>query len=179
MSLIKEGDKLPSIVFHTRVRDESIGGDNPFRWQDKTTEDVFKGKTVVLIGLPGAFTPTCSDNHLPGFDHLAQTMFDYNVDEILCTSVNDAFVMFRWGKALGVNNVNMLPDGNGEFAKAIGTLVSMEDIGFGYRSWRYSMLVVDGVVEKFFLEPHMADMSPEDPFEVSDAPTMLLYLKTR
>lgn len=177
MSLIKEGDKLPHIVFHTRVRDESIGGDNPFRWQDKTTEEIFGGKSVVLIGLPGAFTPTCSDNHLPGFEAAAADLYKTGVDEIICTSVNDAFVMFRWGKAIGVNEVQMLPDGNGEFAQAIGTLVSMEDIGFGKRSWRYSMYVVDGVVKRFFLEPHMADMSPEDPFEVSDAGTMADFLK--
>ncbi|MBT9099010.1 peroxiredoxin [Methylovulum psychrotolerans] len=168
---------VPHVVFKTRVRDESIGGDNPFRWQDVSTDDIFKGKRVVVLALPGAFTPTCSSTHLPGFEAQYQAILDQGVDEVYCLSVNDAFTMFQWGKHLGIQQVKMLPDGNGDFTRGMGMLVKKENVGFGYRSWRYAMLVDDLNIVKVFSEPGQADNYPEDPFTVSDAGTMLAYLQ--
>jgi peroxiredoxin len=170
-------DKVPHVVFKTRVRDESIGGDNPYRWEDKTTEDLFAGKKVVVFSLPGAFTPTCSSNHLPRYDELYDEFKAQGVDSIICVSVNDAFVMFKWGKEQGNQNIFLLPDGTGEFTRKMGMLVDKSNIGFGMRSWRYSMLVNDGTIEKMFVEPDFDDNCPTDPFEVSDADTMLAYMK--
>jgi len=170
---------VPNTVFKTRVRDESIGGDNPFRWQDVDSKDIFKGKTIVMFGLPGAFTPTCSSAHLPGYEAKYLDIIGQDVDEVYCLSVNDAFTMFQWGKNLGIEQVKLLPDGNGDFTRGMGMLVRKENLGFGYRSWRYSMLVEDGEIVKLLSEPGKADNHPEDPFEVSDADTMLEYLKQR
>lgn len=168
---------VPEIVFKTRVRDESIGGDNPFRWQDVTTNDIFKGKKVVVFALPGAYTPTCSSTHLPGFDEKYQALIDQGVDEVFCLSVNDAFTMFQWSKHLGVAKVKMLPDGNGDFSRMMGMLVKKENLGFGMRSWRYSMVVEDKRIIKLFSEPGKSNNCPDDPFSVSDVDTMLEYLK--
>jgi thioredoxin-dependent peroxiredoxin len=170
-------EKVPSVVFKTRVRDESVGGPNPFRWQDVTSEEIFNGKRVVIFSLPGAFTPTCSSTHLPRYEELYEEIKAQGVDEIYCVSVNDAFVMFQWGKNIGAQNVKLLPDGNGEFTRKMGMLVEKSNLGFGMRSWRYSMVVKDGVVEKVFAEPGYSDNCETDPFEVSDADTMLAYLK--
>lgn len=170
---------VPDVVFKTRVRDESIGGDNPFRWQDVSTDDIFKGKKIVLFALPGAFTPTCSSTHLPGFDAKYQDIIAQGIDDVYCLSVNDAFTMFQWSKHLGVKQVKMLPDGNGDFTRAMGMLVKKENLGFGYRSWRYSMLVDDKKIVQLFSEPGKCDNCPDDPFEVSDAGTLLNYLKQR
>jgi thioredoxin-dependent peroxiredoxin len=171
-------DRVPSVIFKTRVRDESVGGPNPFRWQDRTTEEIFGGKRIVLFALPGAFTPTCSSTHLPRYEELYEQFKASGVDEIICLSVNDAFVMFQWGKNLGAKNVSLLPDGNGEFTRKMGMLVEKSNLGFGMRSWRYSMVVEDGKIEKMFVEPDYGDNCPSDPFEVSDADTMLNYLKS-
>ena len=170
-------EKVPSVVFKTRVRDESVPGPNPFRWEDKTTEDIFAGKKVVVFSLPGAFTPTCSSNHLPRYEELYDQFKAQGVDQIICISVNDAFVMFQWCKQIGAKNVFLLPDGSGEFTRKMGMLVDKSNLGFGYRSWRYSMVVNDGTIEKMFVEPNFGDNCPIDPFEVSDADTMLAYLK--
>ncbi|MDQ5955064.1 MAG: thioredoxin-dependent peroxiredoxin [Patescibacteria group bacterium] len=172
-------EKVPHVVFKTRVRDESLGGENPYRWQDRTTEDFFTGKKVVLFGLPGAFTPTCSSTHLPGYERHYDDFKKLGIDEVLCLSVNDAFVMFQWGKQQGVEHVYLLPDGNGDFTRGMNMLVKKENLGFGERSWRYSMYVEDGVIQKLFIEPGFADNCAEDPFEVSDAETMLTYLRGR
>lgn len=169
--------RVPEVTFKTRVRDESVGGSNPYRWQDLTTSEIFDGKKVVVFSLPGAFTPTCSSNHLPRYEELYDEFKAQGVDEIICVSVNDAFVMFQWGKQIGANNVFLLPDGNGEFTRKMGMLVSKDNLGFGMRSWRYSMFVNDGNIEKMFVEPNYGDNCPTDPFEVSDADTMLAYLK--
>ncbi|WP_341325637.1 peroxiredoxin [Methylotuvimicrobium sp. KM2] len=169
---------VPNVVFKTRVRDESIGGDNPFRWQDVSSDDIFKGKKIVLFSLPGAFTPTCSSTHLPGYEAKYQDIIDQGVDDVYCLSVNDAFTMFQWSKHLGIEHVKMLPDGNGDFTRLMGMLVKKENLGFGYRSWRYSMLVEDGKIVKLFSEPGFSDNYPDDPFTVSDADTMLDYLKS-
>jgi len=156
----REGNKVPQVTFRTRDNHE---------WVDVSTDDVFKGKTVVVFALPGAFTPTCSSTHVPRYNQLAPVMKQNGVDEVICVSVNDAFVMNEWQKEQNAFNIRFLPDGNGEFARGMGMLVEKEDIGFGDRSWRYSMLVKDGVIEKMFIEPDV----PGDPFEVSDADTML------
>jgi peroxiredoxin len=169
--------RVPQVTFKTRVRDESVPGPNPYRWLDLTTDDIFKGRKVVLFALPGAFTPTCSSNHLPRYEELHDEFRALGVDQIVCLSVNDAFVMFQWGKAVGANHVFLLPDGNGEFTRKMGMLVDKSNLGFGLRSWRYSMLVNDGRIEKIFVEPDFGDNCPIDPFEVSDADTMLAYLK--
>jgi glutaredoxin-like protein len=163
MNPIKEGSKVPQVTFRTRQ-----GGD----WKNVTTDEVFKGKTVVVFSLPGAFTPTCSSTHLPRYNELAPAFFAHGVDTIACVSVNDAFVMNEWARTQECGNVTLLPDGNGEFTEGMGLLVDKSDLGFGKRSWRYSMLVKDGVVEKLFIEPQ----KPGDPFEVSDADTMLKHV---
>ena len=168
---------VPNVVFKTRVRDEKIGGENPFRWQDVTSADIFAGKKVIIVALPGAFTPTCSSTHLPGFEAKYAEFKALGIDEIYCLSVNDAFTMFQWGKNLGVSNVKMLPDGNGDFTRGMGMLVKKENLGFGDRSWRYAMLVDNHKIVQVFAEAGKADNYGEDPFEVSDAETMLNYLK--
>ncbi|MFM2303617.1 MAG: hypothetical protein RLZZ135_1027 [Cyanobacteriota bacterium] len=170
-------DRVPDVVFKTRVRDESIGGDNPFKWQDVSSKDIFAGKKVVVFSLPGAFTPTCSTSHLPRYEELYNEFKALGVDEIYCLSVNDAFVMYQWGLKQGAKNVKLLPDGNGDFSKAMGMLVDKSNLGFGKRSWRYAMVVNDYKVEKVFSEEGFIDNCPTDPFEVSDADTMLAYLK--
>ena len=159
----KEGQRVPAAKFKTRKDSE---------WVELSSDDVFSGKTVVVFSLPGAFTPTCSSAHVPRYDQLAPALKQHGVDEIICMSVNDAFVMDEWALSQHVKNVKFLPDGNGEFTKGMGLLVGKEDLGFGPRSWRYSMLVKDGVIEKMFIEPQ----EPGDPYHVSDADTMLEYI---
>ncbi len=174
-----QGQQLPDIVFKTRVRDESIGGPNPFRWQDMSTADFFKGKRVAVFSLPGAFTPTCSSKQCPSYDLAFDEMKKLGIDEVYCISVNDAFAMFQWAKNLNVKNVRMIPDGSGHFTRRMGMLINKEHLGFGYRSWRYSMVVNDGVVEKWFQEPGINDVgSDSDPYEVTDPDTMIAYLKS-
>jgi glutaredoxin-like protein len=163
MTESREGKRVPNVTFRTRVN-----GD----WHDVTTDEIFKGKTVVVFSLPGAFTPTCSSTHVPGYNELAPAFFANGVDRIVCISVNDAFVMNEWAADQGADNILFLPDGNGEFTAGMGMLVDKGELGFGKRSWRYSMLVRDGIVEKMFVEPQ----KPGDPFEVSDAATMLAYI---
>ena len=158
-----EGKRVPNTSFPVRV-----GND----WKTLTTDDLFKGKTVVVFSLPGAFTPTCSSTHLPRYNELAPAFKANGVDSILCVSVNDTFVMNEWAKDQESNNLVMIPDGNCEFTEGMGMLVDKAALGFGKRSWRYSMLVKDGVVEKMFIEPEVEG----DPFEVSDADTMLNYI---
>jgi len=168
---------VPDVIFKTRVRDESVGGDNPFRWQDVSTDDIFKGKKVVVLALPGAFTPTCSSRHLPGYDANYQQLIDLGIDEVYCLSVNDAFVMYQWAQHLGIKHVKMLPDGNGDFTRAMGMLMKKENLGFGYRSWRYSMLVDDKKIIQLFSEPGRVDNCADDPFTASDVDTLLNYLQ--
>lgn len=179
MSHMLIDQKVPQVIFKTRVRDESIPGDNPFRWQDLSTNEIFAGKKVVLFSLPGAFTPTCSSTHLPGYEAKYAEIKALDIDQVICLSVNDAFVMKQWGDKLGTKNVFMLPDGNAEFTRKMGMLVKKENLGFGDRSWRYSMYVENGIIKKLFAEKGFMDNCPDDPFEVSDVDTMLEFLKTR
>jgi peroxiredoxin len=170
-------ETVPQVTFKTRVRDESVPGPNPFRWQDLTSKEIFAGKRVVIFSLPGAFTPTCSTSHLPRYEELYSEFKALGIDEVICISVNDAFVMYQWGQHQKVKNVFLLPDGNGEFTRKIGMLVDKSNLGFGLRSWRYAAVVNDSKIEKIFIEPGYADNAPSDPFEVSDADTVLAYLK--
>lgn len=141
-------------------------------WKDLSTESIFKGKRVIVHALPGAFTPTCSTSHLPRYDELYNTFKEEGIDEVYCLSVNDTFVMNAWLSELNIKNVKALPDGTGAFTESLGMLVNKDDLGFGDRSWRYSMIVNDGVIEKSFIEEEI----PGDPFNVSDADTMLEYI---
>ena len=162
----REGQRVPQVAFRTRANGE---------WKTVTTDEIFKGRTVVVFSLPGAFTPTCSSTHLPRYNELAPAFRANGVDEIVCLSVNDGFVMSEWAKDQEAANVRLLPDGNGEFTEKMGMLVDKADLGFGKRSWRYSMLVKDGVIRKMFVEPQKAG----DPFEVSDADTMLAWINPK
>jgi len=168
---------VPNVTLKTRIRDEAVEGPNPYRWEDLSTAEYFKDRSVVVFSLPGAFTPTCSTSHLPRYDELHSEFKANGVDEIACVSVNDAFVMHKWGVDQGNENITLLPDGSGTFTKEMGMLVKKDNLGFGERSWRYSMLVVNGEVVKLFSEPGFSHDCPTDPFEVSDADTMLSYLK--
>ena len=170
---------VPSVTFKTRVRNDALGGPNPFEWKDLSSDEIFKGKNVVVFSLPGAFTPTCSTSHLPRYEELYADFQAQGVDAVVCISVNDAFVMYQWGKSQNAKNVFLLPDGNGEFTRKMGMLVDKDNLGFGQRSWRYSMYVEDGEIRQVFAEPGFSDNCPTDPFEVSDADTMLNYLKGR
>lgn len=159
----REGQHVPDVTFRTRQ-----GAD----WVNRTSKEIFADRTVIVFSLPGAFTPTCSSTHVPRYNQLAGTFRQHGVDEIVCMSVNDAFVMNEWQENQNAWDITFIPDGNGEFADRMGLLVGKEDIGFGRRSWRYSMLVRNGVIEKMFIEPE----EPGDPFKVSDADTMLAWL---
>jgi glutaredoxin-like protein len=163
MFVNREGQTVPQVTFRTR-RDHE--------WVDVTTDELFAGKTVIVFALPGAFTPTCSSTHVPRYNQLAPLFHKHGVDDIVCVSVNDAFVMNEWRKEQNAENLTFLPDGNGDFSRGMGMLVAKNELGFGDRSWRYSMLVRDGVIDKMFIEPEVEG----DPFGVSDADTMLGYL---
>jgi glutaredoxin-like protein len=159
----KVGESVPKVSWPTRVGEE---------WKTLTTDALFSNKKVIVFSLPGAFTPTCSSTHLPRYNQLAGVFKKLGVDDIVCMSVNDTFVMNSWLADQEAENITVVPDGNGQFTDGMGMLVDKSDIGFGKRSWRYSMLVENGVVKKMFIEPNQ----PGDPFEVSDADTMLDYL---
>lgn len=159
----REGQRIPEVTFRTRHGDA---------WRNVSSAEIFGGKTVVVFGLPGAFTPTCSSQHVPRYNELQPMLAAHGVDDVVCISVNDAFVMNAWQEDQGADRIRFIPDGNGEFTEKLGLLVDKADLGFGKRSWRYSMLVRDGVIDKMFIEPD----KPGDPFEVSDADTMLGYV---
>ncbi len=172
------GNRVPDVVFKTRVRDESVEGPNPFRWQDLPTSEVFAGRRVVVFGLPGAFTPTCSNEQCPAFDLHYDDLRTAGADEVYCITVNDAFVVFQWAKQLGVKNIKFLPDGSGQFTRRMGMLINKEHLGFGYRSWRYAMVVNDGVIEQWFEEPGINDEGADaDPYTVSSPDGVLAWLK--
>lgn len=163
MSHRQEGQRVPEATF--RIHEDGA-------WRDLTTGELFGGKRVILFALPGAFTPTCSSAHLPRYEELTPVFREQGIDEVVCLSVNDAFVMNAWARDQGIRRVRMIPDGNGEFSEGMGMLVDKRELGFGPRSWRYAMLVDDGVIEKLLVEPEQ----PGDPYEVSDADTMLRHV---
>lgn len=170
--MIYEGQKIPPL---TLVQRDGITG----TFEEATTQSLFEGKRVILFALPGAFTPTCSSTHLPGYDKKYRNLCakKNNVDEVYCLSVNDGFVMNAWFEDQGVKNVKPLADGSAEFTVAVGMKVQKDNVGFGSRSWRYSCVIDDGVVEKVFIEDGFGNNAGTDPFEVSDADTMLDYIK--
>lgn len=175
---MQKGSKIPNVTFHTRVRDESVGGANPYRWQDMTSADYFKGKRVVLFSLPGAFTPTCSTYQLPGFEENFDTFKAKGIDEIYCLSVNDSFVMNKWAEAQGIKNVKVIPDGSGAFTKGMGMLVAKDNLGFGARSWRYAAIINDGVIEALFVEPGQSDNCADDPYGETSPENVLKALSS-
>lgn len=172
------GRKVPNVILKTRVRDETIEGPNPFRWQDVATADLFKGKRVVVFSLPGAFTPTCSTEQCPAFERHFDDFVAQGVDDVYCVSVNDAFVMYQWGKSLGVKNVKLLPDGSGDFTRHMGMLIKKDHLGFGDRSWRYAMVVDNGIITAWFEEPGINDIgSDEDPYGETKPEPVLEWVK--
>ena len=184
MSYLKEGDLVPNVIFKTRVRNCN----NSFEWKDISTDDLFANKRCVLFSLPGAFTPICSTRHLPGYNDKYLQILELNIDEVYCLSVNDAFVMRQWGLSLnleedlteyknGFKKVKLIPDGACQFTRGMGmSCLWTTQRGFGERSWRYSMVVNNKVIEKIFVEKPELTNSEEDPFEVSDCNTMINYL---
>jgi peroxiredoxin len=173
------GREVPNVTLKTRVRDDAVDGPNPFRWQDVQTGDVLgKGRTVVFA-LPGAFTPTCSTEQCPAYERDYDALRAAGAEEVYCVSVNDAFVMFQWGKALGLKSTKLLPDGSGDFTRRMGMLINKNHLGFGDRSWRYAMVVDDGKIVAWFEEPGINDEGiDEDPYGVSAPDNVLDWLKT-
>ena len=166
--------QIPDVTLKTRVRDEALGGDNPFKWQDLNIREEFAGKKVVIFSLPGAFTPTCSNEQCPAFERLYDDFRAAGADEVYCLSVNDAFVMYQWGKHLGLSKVKLLPDGSGHFTRRMGMLIDKDHLGFGLRSWRYAMIVDDNTITGWFEEPGINDLgTDEDPYGES-APERVL-----
>jgi peroxiredoxin len=169
----------PRTVFHTRVRNDALGGANPFEWRRVSSEELFHGKRIVLFAVPGAFTPACSESHLPGYERHHDAFLRLGVDQVICLAVNDAFVMSQWAKSQNIEKLFMLPDGNGDFTRLMGMLVERRGSGMGFRSWRYSMLVEDGAIVKMFIEPDLRDDAASVPVSVSGAETMLAFLQER
>lgn len=172
-------NRIPDVVFNTRVRDEWIEGPNPYRWQNVTADHYFAGKRVIVFSLPGAFTPTCSTYQVPGFEQAYDHIRELGIDEVYCISVNDAFVMNAWAKAQDIKNIKMIPDGSGHFTRHMGMLVHKDNLGFGMRSWRYAMIVNDGVIEKMFIEPGKSDNCTTDPYGETAPETVVKYLESR
>ena len=159
--------KVPFVKF--KVREAGV-------WVEKTTDDFFGGKRVVVFGLPGAFTPTCSSKQLPGYETKYKEFKERGIDEIYCVSVNDSFVMNAWAEKEHIVNCKMIPDGSGEFSRLMGMLVCKDDKGFGQRSWRYSMVINDGIIESLLEEPGKCDNLTSDPYGESSPESMLKYL---
>jgi thioredoxin-dependent peroxiredoxin len=154
-----------------------IAGRTPIPTSCSETDELFTGKRVVVFSLPGAFTPTCSNRQCPAYDLVYGDLRRLGVDEVYCVSVNDAFVMHQWARSLGIKNIKLIPDGNGQFTRRMGMLVNKEHLGFGYRSWRYAMVVNDGVIEKWFEEPGINDTgTDDDPYGETDPERVLAYL---
>ena len=168
---------LPNINFKIRIRDESIGGENPFKWEEKSTNDFFGGKKTIIFSLPGAFTPTCSTFQLPDFNKLYKEFKSLGIDEIYCISVNDSFVMNAWAKSQNIDNIKVIPDGNGDFTRQMGMLVNKNNLGFGQRSWRYAAIIENCKIMETFIEPGFEDNCNEDPYEMSSPQNILKFLK--
>ena len=164
---------VPLVQFNRRGIPE---GRVDFDWISEDSEDIFGGKRVVLFALPGAFTPTCSSTHLPGYEANYDEIIEQDVDEVYVLSVNDSFVMNAWLDGLSIQKVKPIADGNGDFSRNMGMLVKKEAVNFGLRSHRYSMVVDNGLIEMIFVEQGKEDNFAGDPFDVSDATSMLNYL---
>ncbi len=175
---MQTGCPVPDVTLKTRVRDEAIGGDNPFRWEQVSTGELFAKGRHVVFALPGAFTPTCTTEQVPAFEHTYDDFKAAGVEDVYCLSVNDAFVMYQWAKFLGAENVKMLPDGSGDFTRRMGMLIKKDHVGFGDRSWRYAMVIDDGVVSEMFVEPGINDEgSDADPYGESKPEPVLAWVK--
>jgi thioredoxin-dependent peroxiredoxin len=174
--VIEVGTKIPTLSFQTRVLDENITEGNPYIWQEVTTDQLFSDKRVVLFSLPGAFTPTCSTYQLPGFEKMYNEFREVGIDEIYCVSVNDSFVMNQWGKWAKLKNVKLIPDGSALLTMSMNMLVSKDNLGFGQRSWRYAVLLNDGVVEKSFIEPGISDNCETDPYGETSPENVFNYI---
>ena len=155
---------IPEVIFKTRVRDENSDEENPYKWENKTTSDFFEGKKNILFSLPGAFTPTCSTFQLPDFEDLHDEFCKNGIQEIYCISVNDAFVMNKWGESQNINKVKLIPDGSGEFTRRMGMLVAKDNLGFGLRSWRYAAVIENKKIINWFEEPGISDNYEDDPY---------------
>jgi len=171
-------NKVPDVVFKTRVRDHVVGGDNPFVWRDLTTDEIFANRRVLVFSLPGAFTPTCSTYQVPGFEENYEVIRNMGIDEVYVISVNDTFVMRKWMIDQGIENMKFIPDGNGEFTRKMGMLVCKDNLGFGMRSWRYAMIVDNKTVEQMFIEPGFEDNCGEDPYGETSPENVIKYLQT-
>jgi peroxiredoxin len=168
--------EIPEVTLKTRVRDDSLDGPNPFRWQDVNVRELFAKKKVVVFSLPGAFTPTCSNEQCPNFERLYDEFKALGIDEVYCVSVNDAFVMYQWGKNLGLKNLKLLPDGNADFTRRMGMLINKQHLGFGARSWRYAFVADNNRITQWFEEPGINDAGiDEDPYGET-APEKLLEI---
>ncbi len=172
------GREIPDVTLKTRVRDERIGGDNPFRWQDRQTRRMLGHGRIVVFSLPGAFTPTCTTEQCPAYERRYDDLRAAGADEVFCVAVNDAFVMYQWGKHLGLEKVKLIPDGSGDFTRRMGMLIDKHHLGFGKRSWRYAMVVDDGVVKAWFEEPGINDVGDDDdPYDESKPDKVIAWLK--
>ena len=177
------GFKIPNVIFKTREGDSSassnecsIGG----KWIDKSTKDYFTGKRVVIFSLPGAFTPTCSSQQLPGFESNYLKLRDLGIDEVYCCSVNDSYTMNAWADKLKIYNIKLIPDGSGLFTKFMGMLVSKDHNGFGQRSWRYMAIINNGIIEKWWQEPGINnDGSDDDPYIETTPENCIKYLSEK
>ena len=173
------GKKLPEdIIFHVRLRDESIGGDNPYKWEKITTSDYFNNKRILLFSLPGAFTPTCSTYQLPGFETHYAAIKEHGIDEIYCISVNDSFVMNKWAQDQHIRNVKVIADGSGLFTNYMNMLVLKDNLSFGKRSWRYAAIINNGIVEELWEEPGKMDNCPDDPYGETSPEKILKDIKS-
>ena len=166
---------IPEVTFNYRVLNE----ENNYEWKKVTAQDLFLGKKVVLFSLPGAFTPTCSNQQLPGYEEHYEDFINVGIDEIYCLSVNDSYVMNAWFENQGIEKVKSIPDGNGEFTFNMGMSVSKANLGFGHRSWRYAAIINDGNIEILFVEDGKVGNSDSDPYEVTDPTTVLTYLQSK
>ena len=169
---------VPKIIFKTRVRDDSIKDhSNPYRWQDMSSDDYFKGKKSILFSLPGAFTPTCSTFQLPNFEKLYDKFKERGIDDIYCLSVNDAFVMNAWEKDQNLKNIKVISDGTGEFTRLMGMLVKKDNFGFGFRSWRYAAFINNCFIKKMWVEEGMGDNAIGDTYGETSPENLLKYFE--
>lgn len=167
--MIKEGYEIPQVEFVFRENGEFV---------NRTTNELFKNKRVVVFSLPGAFTPTCSSYQLPGFEENYDEFKSLGIDEIYCISVNDGFVMNAWAKDQNIKNVKLIPDGNGDFTNEMGMLVYKKNLGFGLRSWRYAAVISEGIIEKLFVEDGIGYNVETDPYEETTPEKVLEYVKS-
>ena len=169
--------RIPNVMHMLRVRDESIGGDNPFRWEQKTTHEIVGRGKNIIFALPGAFTPTCSTYQLPDFESLFNDFQACGIENIFCISVNDAFVMNKWAQDQNLEHIKVIPDGSNLFTSSMGMDVAKDNLGFGLRSWRYAIVVEDYVIKQSFIERGLMNNAEDDPYGVSSPQNILAFLK--